>query len=69
MTTKVKKTRLDIRSQFTWSGSANTFTVTDALCTEDSCINIYPKTAPAGNVTVEAHDGQFVVTTTASDED
>ena len=32
-------------------------------------VDVYPKTAPAGNITVVASAGLFTVTTTAADED
>jgi len=57
------------KNQFTWSGSANTFVINDAQCTEDSMVDVYPKTQPAGDITAVATAGQFTVTTTAADED
>lgn len=58
-----------ITGTFTWTGGTNTFVVVDASVNVDTMINVYPKTAPTGFVTVTAQAGQFTVTTTASDED
>ncbi len=55
--------------QDTWSWWANTYVVSDPLITADSCIDVYPKSVPTGNLTVVASAGQFTITTTAGNED
>lgn len=55
--------------QDTWSGWLNTYVINDPLVTDDSCVNIYPKTVPAWNITVQTSLWQITITTTAANED